>query len=288
MNAEEYARALAGLPIGPLRFYATIGSTNDEMARWCDHGAPDLALVIADEQTAGRGRRGRRWHTPPQTSLAFSLLLRDATLLLNRDLDIAAQARAFPTARLTGMGALAVAQALERTYGLAAQIKWPNDVLLPTSQAPGVGKAAGILVEAHWQGENPSGIILGIGVNIKPQAIPPEARWLFPPTCVETALGQQVERTHLLHAILARLLAWRRHLHSASLLAEWQARLAYQGEQVAIYTDPSPAAKPAFQGTLLGLDDQGNIQLQLEEGKTIRIQNGEIRLRPKRKTKQHR
>ena len=76
MDLDELKHALAGLPLGEMRYYDTLDSTNLEAARWAEGKAGDLSLVIADEQTAGRGRDGRQWFTPPGAALACSLILR--------------------------------------------------------------------------------------------------------------------------------------------------------------------------------------------------------------------
>ena len=76
MNRTKIESALATLPLGVIRYFETIGSTNDEALAWASQGAPDLSLVVADEQTSGRGRMDRKWFTPPHTALAMSLILR--------------------------------------------------------------------------------------------------------------------------------------------------------------------------------------------------------------------
>ncbi|MGE5072265.1 MAG: hypothetical protein ACM3MF_02470, partial [Anaerolineae bacterium] len=101
MNEHEIKAALAGIPLGGLRFFQSTRSTNDEALDWAASGAKDVSLVMADEQTAGRGRAGRQWFTPPGTALAFSVILRPT-----------ADERAFP-ARITGLAALALIQACQ-------------------------------------------------------------------------------------------------------------------------------------------------------------------------------
>src|SRR5512146_539455 len=131
MNPNELKKALSKLPVGDVRYFDTIGSTNNEALAWATSGAKDLSLVIADEQSAGRGRLDRKWYTPKGTALAFSLILRPT-----------AQENPYLT-RMVGLAALAITDALQ-TRGLSAQIKWPNDVLLNGS------KVAGILIESVW------------------------------------------------------------------------------------------------------------------------------------------
>src|SRR5574338_551328 len=110
MNQNQLQRALARLPLGEVRYFESIGSTNNEALAWAAGDARDLSLVIADAQTAGRGRLDRKWFTPGGTALAFSLILRPT-----------AQEKPHLT-RIVGLAALAVADAL-RTRGLIAQIK---------------------------------------------------------------------------------------------------------------------------------------------------------------------
>jgi biotin-(acetyl-CoA carboxylase) ligase len=134
MDAETLTHALAPLPVGPVRYYAQIGSTNTEAARWAEAGAPDLALVVADEQTAGRGRFKRRWFTPPDSALAFSLVLRRRTrvdayashMALPRKQSISDEGRKRDGGeriftRLTALGALAVREALEARWETASR-----------------------------------------------------------------------------------------------------------------------------------------------------------------------
>src|SRR5664279_6508775 len=109
---------LTGLPLGGLRYFDSIGSTNDDALAWARAGAPDFSLVVADAQTAGRGRLLRRWITNPGSALAFSLVLRPSTQ----------ESECLP--RFSPLGAVAVRQALADLFGLPAEIKWPNDVLL--------------------------------------------------------------------------------------------------------------------------------------------------------------
>ncbi|PJH75650.1 MAG: hypothetical protein CO064_05540, partial [Anaerolineae bacterium CG_4_9_14_0_8_um_filter_58_9] len=113
MNERELRRTLSDLPLGGVRYYEQTGSTNDVALAWASAGAPDLALVIADEQTAGRGRLGRKWVTPPGAALAFSLVLRPRPV--ERDV--------IPL--YSALGALAVVSALEEKYGSKPEIKWP-------------------------------------------------------------------------------------------------------------------------------------------------------------------
>ena len=144
--------SLRDLPLGGLRFFEEISSTNDVALEWASQGAPDLALVVAEGQTSGRGRAGRAWVTRPGTALAFSLVLQLSS----------GEEQNLP--RFSGLGALAVASALQK-WGLTAAVKWPNDILLEGR------KVCGILVEAVWVGEKVERMILGIGINVTTEAV---------------------------------------------------------------------------------------------------------------------
>lgn len=263
---EALNLALQDLPLGEVRYFERVGSTMDEATAWLEEGAPDLALVIAEEQTAGRGRFGRRWHSVPKASLTFSVILRQL-------------ASTQPTL-LTGLGALAVCEGLEGLYSLQPQIKWPNDVLIEGK------KVCGILAEAHWQGDRLLGVIMGIGINLAPSAIPPMNAALFPATCLQDHLpssaGVQLEgsRFQFLAAILERLLAWRPHLQERAFIQSWEARLAYLNQGVQIFKAFEDEGSMFCEGTLKGLNSEGNLILHLSSGETQAISFGELRLRP--------
>lgn len=279
MQQAGLEKILADLPLGGVRFFDRIGSTNLEAARWSEAGAHDLALVVADEQTAGRGRMERRWFTPPGVALAFSLVLRPEALPFPSGANSGPAVLATQLPRLTALGALGVSDAL-RSYGLRPEIKWPNDVLL------GRRKTAGVLVEAHWQGGRLLSVIIGIGVNVKPRSVPPPEELNFPATCVETAqkeagIKKPVTRMALLHAVLAHLLFWRSLLSEPEFLQAWEERLALRGEWVQIIpTAPAKEASPPVEGRVLGLDHEGALRLAGLNGEILNLQTGEIRLHP--------
>jgi BirA family biotin operon repressor/biotin-[acetyl-CoA-carboxylase] ligase len=274
MDIKSLRRVLSDLPLSAMRYYDSIGSTNDDAAAWIEAGAQDLSLVVADEQTSGRGRLQRRWFTPPQAGLALSLILRHSQ-------PVNSEAASRLLSRLSGLGALGVCTALKANCQAEAQIKWPNDVLLNGS------KVAGILAEATWRGDLLEGVVLGVGVNITPQAIPPDTELNFPATCVETETGTLVDRLNLLHAILEQIIFWRQRLATPDFLQAWELHLAYKGEWVRVLNSvPSqPSAEAAetetvCEGQLLGLDASGGLRLGDRSGQVIVIHSGELHLRP--------
>lgn len=273
MDQQVIKQALTDLPFSSIRYYATIDSTNDEAVRWADQGAPDLALVIADEQTAGRGRAGRRWYTPPGSALAFSLVLYPQ----DSDTNVIQQ--------LTAVGALAVDTVLREDHGLPSKIKWPNDVLINGS------KVAGVLTEAHWVGDKLNYAILGIGINIAPPSIDWAAdeasKLAVPVTCLQDAIGKDVDRLQVLQKVLKELLNWMNIQGTMKIISTWEARLAYRGEWVITYREDlgkshlSKASKPIINiGQILGLAENGNLILRSPDGDIFTLSSGEVQIRP--------
>ncbi|MEK6221220.1 MAG: hypothetical protein N2D54_03135 [Chloroflexota bacterium] len=119
MDQSQIEEALSDLPLGKIGYFGTIGSTNDLAAKWATDNLPEYSLIIADEQTRGRGRSGRKWYTPAGSALAISIILKPRP---------GEGVQTMP--KFSGLGGLAVLQALASTYNLNAKIIWPNDVLI--------------------------------------------------------------------------------------------------------------------------------------------------------------
>jgi BirA family biotin operon repressor/biotin-[acetyl-CoA-carboxylase] ligase len=258
MNRFEFEQAITGLPFEKAAFFETIGSTNDVIAEWASQGTTGFSIAAADEQTSGRGRSGRSWFTPSGSALAFSLLLNMPT-----PFDKALLGRA------SGLGALAVSEALEGR-GLRPEIKWPNDVLLNGK------KVAGILPEAHWSGERLQALILGIGLNIRSESLPPANQVSFPATSVEAGLGKPVQPGELLRMVLESLVRWKTRMDAQEFIDAWQAKLAYKGKSVQLES----ADRLAVQAVVEGLAEDGSLKMRMENGELNTFQAGEIQLRP--------
>jgi BirA family biotin operon repressor/biotin-[acetyl-CoA-carboxylase] ligase len=257
MNEHALRKALSELPLGDFRFFTQTGSTNDVALAWAAEGAPDLSLVWAEAQTAGRGRGSRQWFTPPESALAFSLILRPGSGA-NR-----------PVQLFSGLGAVAVSEVI-RALGLSPEIKWPNDVLLKH------WKVCGILAEAVWTGNEIDSIILGIGVNVKPESVPSSNLLSFPATSLEVEIGKEVDRSTLLQDILRSLLHWRDLLGTDLFIHTWEEQLAFRGEQVEI-RDKQESTR---MGVIEGLEIDGRLRLHDIHGKVFMVSNGEVHLRP--------
>jgi len=257
MDERDLRKGLSGLPLGEVRSYARTSSTNDVALAWATEGAPDLSLVYAEEQTAGRGRGSRRWFTLPETALACSLVLRPSPV----------DGRHIP--RFSGLGALAVVDGLGG-MGLQPEIKWPNDILVRGK------KVCGILVDAVWTGGSVESLVLGIGLNVRPESVPPQARLTYPATCLDTELGRGVDRLDLLRRLLEAFLSWRPRLARWEFLQAWEGALAFRGSEVEVSAE---GGLPRH-GLLEGLEEDGSLRLRASDGSHFTLQFGEVHLRP--------
>ena len=256
MNQQELEAALANLNLSAIRYFDSIGSTNDEAMSWSKQGARDLSLIVADEQTLGRGRLDRRWFTPPRTALAFSLILRPS------------YAEKPLLSRTVGLAALALSDTLQ-TLGLDPQIKWPNDILLNGQ------KVAGILIEATWFEDEAQSIVIGMGINIAKGSVPSTDILGFPATSLEHILGHVPERNVILHAVLANIIALRPHMGTDSFMSAWEKKLAYYGRQVRV----EMGGEKSVSGKVIGLESDGSLKLRDDDGKIMAVRFGDVRLR---------
>jgi BirA family biotin operon repressor/biotin-[acetyl-CoA-carboxylase] ligase len=274
MNQTSLEAKLADLYLGRIKYFDHIDSTNDEAKRWGRAGSPDLSLIVAEEQKAGRGRAGKRWHTVPGASLAFSLLFRDIPL---KNIPMAA---ILP--RMNALGALAVCEAVEDIYSLSASIKWPNDVLIKGN------KVAGVLTEVEWFGNDVEAVIVGIGVNVFRSSAPDNAQLAFPATTLEQYLtpmytqkqkaASSINRLDVLHAILQHMLKWRANLSSQAFMQTWEDHLAFIGEWVQI--TGSDTQHEVMTGKIIGLGRDGSLQLEDRYGNRLQAWVGDLSLRP--------
>ena len=262
----EFADALAerGDRLDPLArqivYFETIGSTNDVAASLAN-GRAEGTVVVADAQTAGRGRRGRTWFSPPAAGLYVSVILRPSRARVGPD-------RA--TALLTLAAGVALSEAVERVTGLAPAIKWPNDLLVDRR------KLAGILAEGVASPSSGAGlqaVVLGYGLNVMSASYPPELASIV--TSLEAELGRGVDRAALCAESLACLAARYRELLDGrydAILDAWRAR-AYGSRGARVEWDTPQGVRT---GITEGIDDMGALLVR-SSGSVERLVAGEVR-----------
>jgi BirA family biotin operon repressor/biotin-[acetyl-CoA-carboxylase] ligase len=238
-----------------IEWRAELDSTQ-RLARELAHaGAAEGTAVIAEQQTAGRGRLGRQWHSPAGTNLYCSVVLRPAVAL----------AAVPPLALVAG---LAVADAVRETTGLAAALKWPNDVQIAGR------KVAGILMELDAEVERVHVVVAGIGVNLNLAGFPDDLADTA--TSLRLATGGPVDRAAFTGRLLGALEErYRRFLAGgfAVMRSEWEACSALTGKEVRVTAPEGEVA-----GRVLGVDDDGALRLAGPRGE-VRVVAGEVSLR---------
>lgn len=222
----------------PFQYYDQITSTQDVALKWLEQGAPQGAVVIADEQLSGRGRQGRTWYTPPHTAIALSMILKPPINSVHQ---------------ITMLGALAIHDTITQ---LTAQpdgvtIKWANDVKVHG------GKISGILPESAWQGDKLQGVALGIGLNIRVDFTRTDIHQ--PTTNLEQALGHPVNRADVLEMLLGRLDYWTPQLGSSTLFETWAGRLETIGQRVKIGAVEGIVESVQPDGSLLVRDEKDTV-----------------------------
>lgn len=237
-------------------YYPVIDSTNERALELAAAEEPEGSLVLAEEQTAGRGRRERSWCSTPYAGIYASLILRPAIAAPRAPL-------------LTFMAAVAVADALNEVAGLRARIKWPNDVLV------GGRKIAGVLGEMRGSAPEVREMVVGIGINVN------QTEADFPPALASIATSVRVERgaPQDRAVVLASVLEGfeRRYARllrdgSATLLREWETLSSMPvGSAIAV---GGPAGR--LDGEFAGIDEDGSLVVRTRDGEMHRLPFGEI------------
>lgn len=208
-------------PVGSQVIYFPVAtSTNDLALRFADLGCPDGTVVIADQQTAGRGRGGHAWHSPAGSGLYVSVLVRgDAP-----EAERGGGASDWPRWLTLGTG-VALAEGLHAASGLPVSIKWPNDlVMAPSGSVRGARKLGGVLAEGRADADRLTHVVVGFGVNVRRTAFPPDISMRA--TSLEDELGREVDRAEVLAALLRRFATWLTRLRAqrtAEVAARWSA-----------------------------------------------------------------
>ncbi len=280
MSREEILSRLRSEYMGrSLYYYDETDSTNARIGELAGAGAPDGTLAVADKQTAGRGRRGRGWDSPPGMNIYMSLLLRP-------DMDPS------DAPMITILMALAVCESVTEVTGgenagdtavlrgavacgdiPAARIKWPNDIVIRGR------KVCGILTEMNMEAGHISGVIVGVGINVNQGE-----RTLFPEEIRDTATslklecGHAIDRSILIAMIMERFEdLYGRFTDSGDLayLTDRYDELLVSRDREVRVLDP----QGEYTGISRGIDDRGELLVETPDGEVHRVYAGEVSVR---------
>jgi BirA family biotin operon repressor/biotin-[acetyl-CoA-carboxylase] ligase len=236
-------------------YFFELDSTNLHARRLAERGAAEGEIVIAEQQTRGRGRSGRTWVSPPYVNLYFSVVLRP-------------KLRPAHAPQITLTAAVAVAEAVDAFSPRPSVIKWPNDILIDGR------KLAGILVEASSTADRVEYLILGIGINLNfpLEAMPPDIRGRA--TSLLALRQQGVHREAFLRRLiqdLDRCYGTLEDCGFGAIAPRWQSRFGLKGQRVRV-----EVGDEIFFGTATGIDPQGALILRGEDGKLQRVVAGDV------------
>ncbi|MBQ7943779.1 MAG: biotin--[Lachnospiraceae bacterium] len=237
--------------------YKEIDSTNLEAARLATGGAAEGTLVVADAQTAGRGRRGRQWESPQGAAIYMSLILRP-------------EAEPERVSGLTLVMALAVVQALEKLGLSGCQIKWPNDIVMNRK------KLCGILTELHMENGKVSDVIIGVGINVNQECFISEIASTATSIYVET--GRRIDKDVLIDAVISAFAQnysiYQKTYDMTNLREDYHAFLANRNHEVRVL-DP----KGEYEGIALGINLRGELLVRKQDDTIEEVYAGEVSVR---------
>ncbi len=235
-----------------------VSSTNDACRALARAGAPEGTVVLASQQSAGRGRLGRTWDSPPG-GVYISALLRPEIAPID----------ASPLPLAVGLG---VARGLE-SLGARVGLKWPNDVFAVSENGEPGGKIAGILMESMVEGETLAWAVAGVGIDVRPS---PDASvgW----TSLDEITGRRVPLARVAAAVLDAVADAYAHFLDGGfdpLAAEYEARSVLTGRDVAVFDS---AGRTLAEGTVTGVDGSGRLEVRTPQGTTV-VAAGDVTLR---------
>ncbi len=237
-------------------YYDVIDSTNAEAKRVAEEGYGDGTLIVAENQQAGRGRRGRSWESPAGTTIAMSLLLKPEVNPNNASM-------------ITLVAALAVSKAITQVTGVPAQIKWPNDIVMSGK------KICGILTEMSAQFDYVNHIVVGIGINVNTEEFPEEISDIATSLFLET--GKKVNRAELIEAIWEHFeevyAVYLETQDLCNLIKEYDARLVNMHQRVRVLDSKEP-----YEGKAMGITARGELMVDTWESRKL-VSCGEVSVR---------
>ena len=257
LHADDLASRLGKTAVigRDIRVFQETSSTNDVIERLARDGIKEGTVVFAESQTKGRGRLGRKWLSPPNKGLWFSILLRPAL-------------RPQDATQLTVASATAVRRAIQKQTGLKPAVKWPNDILLKGR------KVAGILTEMAAELDQVKHLILGIGVDVNLGAtdFPPDLRKIATSLKIET--GESISRSELAIHILRELDRDYQRVCSGEFTAvadEWEEHCSTMGQVVSIQS-----GNRQIRGRAESLAEDGALLIRTDHGHLERVVAGDV------------
>lgn len=254
-EAELGSRLKGSLFGNHILYKEKMDSTNMELKRQAEAGAPEGTLAVTECQQQGKGRRGREWSSPKGTGIWMSFLLRP---LIKPE----------KVSGLTLVAALAVSRAVEQVTGLKPQIKWPNDLVLHEK------KICGILTEMSSEMDFIHYVVVGIGINVNRKEFPEELPFA---TSLFLEGGREYNRAELAASVLWAFEAYYEEFLSRGslegLLAEYNSRLVNRDSQVQVIKDGE-----SLQGIARGINARGELLVETEKGTEV-ILSGEVSVR---------
>lgn len=232
-------------------YHESLSSTMDEAFKLGMEGAPEGTVVCAEMQTKGRGRLGRSWVSPKYKGIYCSIILRPK--LSPSDL-----------AKLTLLSAVAVAEAVEKSAGIQAMIKWPNDLLIKNK------KLAGILTELRAEVDQMKFVVIGIGLNVNNTS----AQLVEGATSLKNETSQSFSRVEILQEILRAFERWYIRCHHGdfeAVLLAWKDRAHTLGKRVRV-TDPASVTE----GVAVDLDHDGGLLIRQDSGVVVKKMAGDV------------
>ena len=241
----------------PVRFFEVLGSTNLQAKLDAENGAQEGTLIVADMQTAGRGRKGRSWSSPGRANVYFTLILKP---------DYAVELASMVTL-VMGM---AVTEGIRRACGVEAGIKWPNDIVVNGK------KICGILAEMSVERAYIHYVVIGVGINVGEQTFPPEICDMA--TSLWEECGKQVSRAALIAEVMKAFetcyASFRKEGNLAGLTERYNEMLVNRDREVRVL-DP----KGEFRGIARGINPAGELLVERLDGTTAEVCGGEVSVR---------
>ncbi|OUN45834.1 biotin--[acetyl-CoA-carboxylase] ligase [Anaerotignum lactatifermentans] len=257
-NKRELEQGLKTKTMGQtIYFYEETDTTNNRARELALEGAPEGTLVVAEKQTAGRGRRGKVWESPLGTGIWMSLVLRPQIMPAEASV-------------LTLLCGLATAEAIEAETGLSAGIKWPNDILINGK------KAVGILTEMDCEMSEVHFVIPGIGINVNTASFPPEIAEIA--TSLYLECGKTVSRRRLVHRVLERL---EEHYETFLRTGSFAAMLEdYRKHCITLGKEVHVLGREPFFAEALDITPEGELLVRrADNGKEEAVFSGEVSIR---------